>query len=137
MPIVATTVPDPMYKNLGAGHYMRTHADLYHNGGIAAWTRTESVTWFGGYIGTVVVVVVDANGTVLGKTDQHNFGVNGTAFGGSDRTDTWFHTWDPAFAERAVGGRLYAVHGWRFEARFLTTAVEVGKAIGPFLAFLL
>lgn len=136
MPVVATTRPDPTYSNLGAGHYMQTHADLYDNGGIAAWTRTESVTWFGGYVGTVAVLVFDQNGSYLGVTGIQKYGVNGRAFGGSDRTETWFHTWDAGFAQRAAGGTLLAVHGWRFEVRVLDELAEAAKTIGQIVAIL-
>ncbi|MBT2523486.1 hypothetical protein [Arthrobacter sp. ISL-28] len=119
---------------MGAGHYMRTHADFYDNGGIAAWTRTESVTWFGGYVGTVAVIVYDKNGFFIDATPVQAFGVNGTAWGGSDRTDTWYHTWDAEFAARAAGGTLLAVHSWRFDARALVKAAEAAKTLVAALA---
>lgn len=137
MAVVASTYPDPTHKDLGDRHYMTTHADLYDNGGIAAWTETKSETWFGGYIGTVVVLAYDSNGQFIGATEQQRFGVNGTAWGQSRRTDVWHHTWDPTFAQRAAGGRLIAAHGWRFEARAIAKIAEAAKTITPFLLTLL
>ena len=133
MPVTASTVPTPMFKDLGAGHFMWTHADLYDNNTIAAWTRTQSVTWFGGYIGTVVVIALDANDGYLGETPQQTFGVNGTAFGGSDRTDAWYHTFSPSLPQPA---RLVAVHGWQFEARALAEIAKAAGTVAAILSFL-
>jgi hypothetical protein len=99
---------------------------------VAAWTRTASFTWFGGYVGTVCVLAYDANGLFLGTTEEQRYGVNGTAFGGSDRAEGWAHEFGGSLPGQAA--RLVAVHGWRFEARTIAKVAEAIKEIGPILA---
>src|SRR3954447_21158783 len=87
---------------LGAGHYMTTDATLSADGVINAFTRTRSVTWFGGFTGGVQVLLVDANGVVIGTTNQRRYGVDGTKIGRSDRTENWTQSIDPSISSRTV-----------------------------------
>lgn len=119
---------------LGAGHYMTTDATLSSDGVINAFTRTRSVTWFGGFTGGVQVLMVDENGVVIGTTGQRRYGVDGTKIGRSDRTEHWTETIDPSIANRTV--KLAAIHAWTPKvnmAQIIGTAIEVGKFIWDLL----
>jgi hypothetical protein len=135
MPVLCSTAGE-VHKDLGANHHMWTYADLYDNNWLAGRTRTASFTWFGGYIGTMACVIVDANNRLVGTTDQMSYGVNGTAWGGSDRTDTWNLALKPANVGAGPPARILVAHGWRFEARTLVGIIEVVKTVGPYLAYL-
>ncbi|MGO4856245.1 hypothetical protein [Arthrobacter sp. 2MCAF14] len=115
-----------VYKDLGANHHMWTSAQLWDNNSLTAVTRTQSGTWFGGYTGGVVVVATDAAGTVLAKSTLHSFGVNGTVFGGSDRTDGWNEILNPGqpLAGRAVA--LYPFQAWAPTWRLKEPLIQVG-----------
>src|SRR4051794_927913 len=128
MPVVCSTAGE-VHSDLGANHHMWTYADLYDNNWLAGRTRTASFTWFGGYIGTIACVVVDANNRLVGTTDQMAYGVNGTAFGGSDRTETWNLPFKPANVGAGPPARILVAHGWRFEARALVSTIEVIKSV--------
>jgi hypothetical protein len=121
-----------MFKNLGAGHLMWTHADLYNNQEVSCWTRTQSVTWFGGYVGTVVVMATAADGRYLGETPMQKFGVNGTAFGGSDRTDQW----NAPLVVPETPAKLVAVHSWSFDARVLSAIAQNAGTIAAIVGWL-
>jgi hypothetical protein len=134
MTILASTAGQ-VHSDLGANHHMWTYADLYDNDWLVGNTRTASFTWFGGYIGTMAAVVVDANTQLVGTTDQLKFGVNGTAFGGSDRTDNWSLLLK-RIGPGTVPARVLIAHGWTFEARTLINLIEVYKVVQPLLALL-
>jgi hypothetical protein len=130
MGIIAST-GGLIHKDLGANHHMWTSADLYDNNMIAACTRTASFTWFGGYIGTAVIIAVGPNDEYIAATEQHSCGVNGTAFGDSDRTVNWHHYFDPGLQLAGRVTRLVPVHGWRFEPR---VAAKIAENAGTILA---
>lgn len=83
-------------SDLGAGHYMRTMATVNDNRWCLANTRIFTVTKFGGYNGSVVLQVVDANGFILDVSPKMGpWGVDGRWVGVSDRTIAWNHQFDP------------------------------------------
>lgn len=136
MSAVICSTAGEVHKDLGANHHMWTYADLYDDNWLAGRTRTASFTWFGGYIGTMSCIVVDAQNRPVGYTDQQRYGVNGTAFGGSDRTEAWNLPLIPSNVGAGAPVRVLVAHGWHFEARALVHLVNAVQTVGPFLALL-
>jgi len=97
-------------SDLGANHYMATRGVLTGGGHIDATTRTRTLTWLGGFRGGVQILVNDANDIIIGATQIHTFGVDGTAIGRSDRTDYWSEDLDPQLAARTTG--IHVLHFW-------------------------
>jgi hypothetical protein len=130
MSLLAAT-PGTVYKDLGANHHMWTSGELWDSNLVTATTRTASFTWFGGFTGGVAIAVLDANNIVLALTHQEAFGVNGTAFGGSDRTDGWSHQFDAALqlAGRAV--TLQPIQLWAPTWRWAGPLIEIGVTLAP------
>jgi hypothetical protein len=124
-----------LYTFLGAGHQMWTGATLSRDSGyVQATTRTRTYTWFGGYHGGAQVVLVGQDGRMLGSTGIHTFGVDGTAVGTSDRTDSWSERVDPSIAARTTS--LAVVHAWVPQVslyEMVRRAVEIAKAIWEFI----
>lgn len=96
--------------DLGAGHFMTTSATLLSNGALTAFTRTQTVTWFGGFTGGVQVIMANADDVVIGASAQNTFGVDGRYVGVSDRNERWTESIDPAIASQTA--RLGVVHAW-------------------------
>ena len=129
------TTAGEVHTDLGANHHMWTYASVWENDWVTARTRTASFTWFGGYVGTVATVIVDSNNQLVGVTDQLSYGVNGTLFGGSDRTETWNQLMRRT-GPGTVPARILVAHGWRFEARSVVKMVEAFKTVAPFIPLL-
>lgn len=126
MAIVASTSGN-VYRNLGANHHMWTWAELDDSGFLHAVTRTETSTLFGGYTGGARVAVLNSNDIIIAITPEVQFGVQGKAFGNSDRTDGWNHQ----FASQEIIGaaRLAAVQYWAPTWRLFDPLVKIGAAI--------
>jgi hypothetical protein len=97
-------------SDLGANHFMTTRGVLLPSGRVEATTRTQTLTWFGGFRGGVQIFLADANNLTIGTTRAIAFGVDGTAIGRSDRTDFWVEDIDPTVAERTSS--LHVAHFW-------------------------
>ena len=123
------------HSDMGAGHFMDTNATLRDSGHIDAVTRTRTVTWLGGYHGGVLLVFYDARDVAIGSTNEHDFGVDGTIIGRSDRTDYWGEDIDPAIAGRTA--RFDIFHFWAPKYSAINTlvreAVGIGKTGEPLL----
>jgi hypothetical protein len=100
-----------LYSDMGAHHYMTTHGVMLSTGHIDAQTRTQTLTWLGGFTGGVQLLLEDQNGITIGASSIQTFGVDGTWIGRSDRTDYWSEEMDPALAARTV-----AIHVYHFPA---------------------
>ncbi|MFB7797260.1 hypothetical protein [Isoptericola sp. NPDC056134] len=135
MSVISSTAGE-VHSDLGANHHMWTYADLYDNNWLAGRTRTASFTWFGGYVGTMACIVVDKDLRVFGTTEMLRFGVNGTAWGGSDRTDQWNLPMRPVNAGAGPPARVLVAHSWKFDARVLVSMAEAAKTVWPILAAL-
>ena len=75
--------------DLGAGHHMDTVGVLYDDNSVQAMTHTWSTSAFGGFTGGVWLMFLDGSDNVLGFTNVHTFGVDGTWVGRSSRFDNW------------------------------------------------
>ena len=123
------------HSDMGAGHFMDTSATLRDGGHIDATTRTRTVTWLGGYHGGVMLMFYDAGNVAIGSSNEHDFGVDGTITGHSDRTDYWGEDIDPGVAGRTA--RFDIFHFWSPKYSAINTivrkAVEIGKTGEPLL----
>jgi len=126
MAAVASTSGD-VYRDLGANHHMWTSAQVDENGFMSAVTRTASFTWFGGFTGGAKVAVLGKDDIVIALSAEFTCGVNGTAWGNSDRTIAWNHQ----FGVGEVNGaqRLAVVQYWAPTWRLFEPLVQVGKVI--------
>jgi hypothetical protein len=118
-------------SDLGAGHYMTTHGVMLQTGHIDAQTRTQTVTWLGGFTGGVQIFFEDANGFTIGASQIHTFSVDGRLIGNSDRTDYWPEEIDPGVAARTTA--LHVQHFWAPQyqtfANLVNTAVTLGRPV--------
>jgi hypothetical protein len=105
-----TDIAIDLHSNLGANHYMDTHGTLLKTGHIDATTRTRTETDLGGFHGAVQIFLEDANGTFIGWTAAHLFGVDGKWIGRSDRTDYWSEELDSSKVERTTA--IHVAHFW-------------------------
>ncbi|MPZ06051.1 MAG: hypothetical protein GEU26_06470 [Nitrososphaeraceae archaeon] len=95
---------------LGAGHWMETRGGLNQATGIlTGWTKTQTVTWFGGYHGSVRLVL-SKNGAVLWVSPKVRYGIDGTAFGSGIRYDNW--TFQVPRDIAAIADRVDIIHSW-------------------------
>jgi hypothetical protein len=116
---------------LGSGHYMHTWGAItLGTGALAAQTRTRTVTWFGGYHGGVYLIAADANDAPVWQSQNHRYGVDGTAVGTSDRTDSW---WESIPVDHLGSiSRLYIFQQWEPDS-FMTILgkwVAASKPVG-------
>jgi hypothetical protein len=94
-----------------ANHRMTTTACLATETGVVrATTRTQSLTLFGGFTGSVHVLALDSYDRVIGLTPGHRYGVDGTWVGTSDRTDVAVDVIDVAIAAKTKS--IAITHSW-------------------------
>jgi hypothetical protein len=74
----------------GSGGHMHTDVNISSSGALGAVTRTWEDTHLRGFRGAVAVAVWDQNMTAkLWVSSTQLYGVDGSLFGTSDRTDNW------------------------------------------------
>lgn len=84
---------------IGAGQFMNTSASATCSSArIVATTRTRTTNAFWGFHGCVAFDLIDGAGHVMRRTSAQCFGVDGTFFGVSDRTDILSQPMTPAEA---------------------------------------
>lgn len=115
-------------KDLGANHWMWTHAELHDNNWVTGETRTATFTWFGGFRGQVAVTALDANDIVLAIGPTHTYGVDGTLIGRSDRTEPWSDFLGDGIAS-APGVKLRVAQSWAGIS--IENAIKVGEKLAP------
>lgn len=86
---------------VGTGH-MNTSVILSETGRLDGQTRTWTSDTLSGFEGGVLVVIADIRGKILWTSTLHKYGVNGTAQGHSDRTETWSETVPDAVMNNAA-----------------------------------
>ncbi len=93
---------------------MSTWADLQRSGPQAGQldvvTRTRTAVKFAGYTGGVYILLRNADNAVIGVTDLHQFGVDGTWVGRYDRTDYWQEYFDPRVAAATTHMEIIQLH---------------------------
>jgi hypothetical protein len=74
---------------VGAGQFMTTNTVVDRlNATMNSTVRTWTTNWFWGFHGCVAFDLLDGAGNVITHSQRPCFGVDGTAIGQSDRTDT-------------------------------------------------
>ena len=73
----------------GSGGVMQTQVTVYSSGLLNAVTHTHEMTMLRGFKGAVAVAVLDQNKAKLWVSPTQQYGVDGSVFGTSDRTDNW------------------------------------------------
>jgi hypothetical protein len=85
-PMVFTT---SRTDSVGAGQYMTTTTTVDRvNATMNSTVHTWTTNWFWGFHGCVAFDLLDGAGNVITHSQRPCFGVDGTAIGQSDRTDT-------------------------------------------------
>jgi len=125
-------------KVLSAGH-METTAVLNEDGKIYGQTTTWSTWKLEGFTGTAIVLVADANGNVLYRSNKHTYGVDGTWVPGkqSRRTDMWEEQMDASTAQKAASLTILQFHDPK--NRFwsaLNEAVDKGKTVAEIISII-
>jgi hypothetical protein len=114
---------------------MRTSATYFpgdHR--VVATTRTWNAVKLTGFTGGVQLVFLNADGRVIGASDMHTFGVDGTWIGRYDRTDYWEEQIDAPWAAEAVEVR--AVHSHAGRVRLQEIVQQAVDAVRPILDLL-
>ncbi|MCZ8521974.1 MULTISPECIES: hypothetical protein [Paenibacillus] len=114
----ATTIPsltqDASWMSSNGGRYMYTKATLQRSGPLAgkldATTRTKNSVKFTGFTGGVFILLRNADNAVIGVTEQHKYGVDGTWLGRYDRTDYWTHNFAPEVAADTTSLEIIQQH---------------------------
>jgi hypothetical protein len=128
LPLVPRLFADSGWVDLGSNKHMQTHAGLLtESGHLEASTRTQTGTWFGGYHGGAYIILGDADNIAIGESSMHRYGVDGTVFGQSDRTDAWSEEFDPAVTRRTISMTVFQT--WAPDD-FLTTLARIRDIVG-------
>ena len=69
--------------------HMDSNAALYDTGDVNGLTKIWSSVQLLGWTGATKVIFVDVNGVPIGQQNVGSWGVDGTLFGRSTRTETW------------------------------------------------
>lgn len=133
---VSAIVAGPQTNDLGQGIHMTTTVRLSRNGRIDGYTETWTSWWGVGGHGSVGVLLLDANGNVIGAGNAHTFGVDAKSifWSRSDRYDSWVDQVPPQIAAQTA--KLQIVHtsaGVDNFQRDLDAAKQKGCAIFSFL----
>jgi hypothetical protein len=120
---------------LGAGHYMNTHGTLDRQSGrVAATTRIRTITWFGGYHGSAHIIFADTNDAPVWQSQDHRYGVDGTAVGTSDRTTAWFEAMKAGDTGRVTAYYLFQAWAPDDFMTILNKWVAAGKSVASLAA---
>jgi hypothetical protein len=100
------------YDLVGPGFRMESDVNLGPTGQIDVVTHTWTTNWGLGFTGGVYVLLRDINGTVIGATHLHTFGVDAKSifWGRSSRYDYWTESVDPRVAEATVSIQIIQQH---------------------------
>lgn len=98
--------------DLGHSRSMRTSLRISCNGRLDAVTRTWTAEALRGFTGGVFVAYMDWKKNVLGTSQDHSYGVNGTAVPGadSDTTRKWSEQIPPDVLEKLSGYAIFHVN---------------------------
>jgi hypothetical protein len=115
------------YTDLGANHHMWTDVFCWDSGSgtLTGTTRIATFTLFGGFHGAVVVVLADAQGRTIGRTEPQRFWVNGAAFGNSDQTFEWTTAVVEDPAKAALVRSISIVHFWAPDPDTMGTVKDI------------
>lgn len=130
-----TEVTHDVYTNLGANHHMWSTVTLRAGAHLDGKTRTQTGTWFGGYTGGVNCLFFDSGQKVIGQSNIHQFGVDGTAVGRGDRTDWWGEDFDASLRPRIADFVILQFWAPKYGAlaNIVRHAVDLGKELGPLI----
>jgi hypothetical protein len=124
---------------LGAGHYMTTDVWFRNVGGgahVEAWTRTWTITMFGGFRGGVQLLYSAQDDSPVGASAIHSFGVDGTWIGRSDRKDPWYEDYPPDWGDRTVAVTIAQFWNPNALADQVAKAVAIAKPLAELVQIL-
>jgi hypothetical protein len=100
------------YNTVGPGFRMESDVNLGPSGQIDVVTHTWTTSWGLGFTGGVYVLLRDVNGTVIGATSLHTFGVDAKSifWGRSSRIDYWVGYVDPRVAAATESIQIIQQH---------------------------
>ncbi len=116
--------------------YMRTQATLWQEEGrIGCYTETMTrQPWFG-FVGGVIVLLVDRSGSFLWNSGLQQFGVDGFRIGTSIRGDEWYQDVPAEVAQRASQVHIVHTHAPRNDFyKKLAEVLEVTRDIVAIIA---
>jgi len=96
----------------GSGFRMQSDVNLGSNGQLDVVTHTWTTSWGFGFTGGVYVLLRNSEGTVIGATHLHTFGVDAKSifWGRSTRYDYWAEFVDPRVAAATVSIQIIQQH---------------------------
>jgi hypothetical protein len=97
---------------VGPGFHMQSDVNLGPTGQIDVVTHTWTTSWGLGFTGGVYALLRDQNGTVIGATHLHTFGVDAKSifWGRSSRYDYWTESVDPRVAAATTSIQIIQQH---------------------------
>jgi hypothetical protein len=86
---------------VGPGFHMNTNVNLAPSGQLDAVTHTWTTNWGLGFTGGVYVLLRNADGSIIGVTQLHTYGVDAKSifWGTSSRQDYFTEYFDPRVAQ--------------------------------------
>jgi hypothetical protein len=116
--VAATAVPAAMAAStsinvtqedlVGAGFHMNTNVNLAPTGQLDALVHTWTTNWGLGFTGGVYVLLRNANGSIIGVTQLHSYGVDAKSifWGTSSRYDYFTEYFDPRVAQATTSVQI-------------------------------
>jgi hypothetical protein len=133
-------IQDSLYTFLGGGHYMTTNYWLRNTGSgahLSATTRTWNITKLSGFRGGVQMIFGGADGHPVGSSQMHSFGVDGTWFGRSDRTDAWYEDYPSDWANEITSVTVFQFWNPHELAEQVAKVVAILKPIAELIEYLI
>jgi hypothetical protein len=97
---------------VGAGFHMNTNVNLAPSGQLDAVVHTWTTNWGLGFTGGVYVLLRNADGSIIGVTQLHTYGVDAKSvfWGTSSRTDYFTEYFDPRVAQATTSVQIIQQH---------------------------
>ena len=97
---------------VGPGFHMNTNVNLAPGGQLDAVTHTWTTNWGLGFTGGVYVILRNADGSIIGVTQLHAYGVDAKSvfWGTSSRVDYFTEYFDPRVAQATTSVQIVQQH---------------------------
>jgi hypothetical protein len=113
-PALAASTPINVTQEdlVGPGFHMNTNVNLAPTGQLDAVTHTWTTSWGLGFTGGVYVLLRNAEGSIIGVTQLHTYGVDAKSvfWGTSSRVDYFTQYFDPRVAQATTSVQIVQQH---------------------------
>ena len=113
-PALAASTPINVTQEdlVGAGFHMNTNINLAPGGQLDGVTHTWTTNWGLGFTGGVYALLRNADGSIIGVTQLHTYGVDAKSvfWGTSSRYDYFTEYFDPRVAQATTSVQIIQQH---------------------------